>query len=193
MEKQQEKERQSIYDILSPSLRKYECFEAKEVEKMVVHIQQKISELRKPSESELIGQTDEELVQKITDIIEHSLLNAHVPNFEDEDGDSICLIDFISHTDTIDSGIENIHSLVDGMDAPEQIAKLLLTRSQENDVNVELLEALKGVQRLRELIEYKEPVSIEHYGEASAISVMMYIVDTAISNVEKQKSHEKVL
>jgi len=65
------------------------------------------------------------LVEKIAKMIEDDLLNSYAPNFFDEDGNYLELKDLLSNTDTVDSGIENIRSIVDGMDSIFEIAKLI--------------------------------------------------------------------
>lgn len=124
-----EKERQAVekaakrYDMLTSIRTIQTAFEAGAKFAM--------SELNKPSE---------EIVEHIASLIEADLLQSYAPNFYDEDDEHLSLIDLFSHTDTVDSGVENIKKLVDGMDSIEEIAKLT---PFQMDAAIGVLESIK--------------------------------------------------
>ena len=115
-----------------------------------------LTELRKPIEPEPIGRTDEELVQKITDIIESNSwdkINTDLDRQLDFDIDSIAT----------------------------EIAKLLpSSRSQENDVNVELL---KDMYEALVIAKNRIKETYSGYPREIAICISEY---ERITNYEKQ-------
>lgn len=115
-----------------------------------------LTELRKPSEPEPIGRTDEDLVQKITDIIESN-------SWEKINTDLDRQLDF---------DIESIAT---------EITKLLpSSQSQENDVNVELL---KDMYEALVIAKNRIKETYSGYPREIAICISEY---ERIANVEKQ-------
>ena len=127
-----------------------------------------LSNLRKPSEPAAnVGESGEELVEQIAALIEADLIQSYAPNFYEEDDSRLSLLDLFSHTDSIDSGRENIHTLVDGMDCIEEIAALM-------QPGKELIEALKKIKTMCD-------------GNITNENNIWHTCNDAISNYEKQK------
>ena len=93
--------------------------------------------------SKNIGRTDEELIHSIASLIKADLMSSYAPNFYEEGtSDGLPLVDLLSSTDSIDSGMENISLLVDGMDCIEEIAKLLPSIPTYYPYDIEMFQEL---------------------------------------------------